>query len=119
MRAPEIRPVRDSYRIDTASKTEIRSFIDRCTNAAKQSICTNAAIGAITTLALARQFVPSTSVRPPLPRLRVGLDLVHHLQHVIGKLEGELDEHLVVDHCGSVGQSVDTDHVPFSWLSMK
>jgi hypothetical protein len=33
MRAPEIRPVRDSYRIDTASKTEIRSFIDRCTNA--------------------------------------------------------------------------------------
>ncbi|WP_204338550.1 hypothetical protein, partial [Rhizobium ruizarguesonis] len=33
MRAPEIRPVRDKYRIDTASKTGIRSFIDRCTNA--------------------------------------------------------------------------------------
>ncbi|MGO6747322.1 hypothetical protein ACCS93_33515 [Rhizobium ruizarguesonis] len=31
MRAPEIRPVRDSYRIDTASKTGILSFIDRCT----------------------------------------------------------------------------------------
>ena len=33
MGAPEIRPVRDRYRIDTASKTEIRSFIDRCNNA--------------------------------------------------------------------------------------
>jgi hypothetical protein len=38
MRAPEIRPVRDNYRIDTASKTEIRSFIDRCTNADAASI---------------------------------------------------------------------------------
>jgi hypothetical protein len=33
MRAPEIRLARGSYRIDTASKTEIRRFIDRCTNA--------------------------------------------------------------------------------------
>lgn len=38
MRTPEIRPVRDSYRIDTASKTEIRSFIDRCTNAARNAL---------------------------------------------------------------------------------
>ncbi|OCJ16307.1 hypothetical protein A6U89_33640 [Agrobacterium sp. B133/95] len=38
MRAPEIRPVRDSYRIDTASKTGIRSFIDRCNNAGRMAI---------------------------------------------------------------------------------
>ena len=31
LRAPEFRPVRDSYRIDTESKTEIRSFIHQCT----------------------------------------------------------------------------------------
>ena len=31
--AREIRLVRYSYRKDTASKTEIRSFIDRCTSA--------------------------------------------------------------------------------------
>ncbi|UIY31766.1 hypothetical protein LZK73_33245 (plasmid) [Neorhizobium galegae] len=33
MRAPEVRPVRDSDRIDTASKTGTHSFIDRCNNA--------------------------------------------------------------------------------------
>jgi hypothetical protein len=33
----QCRPVRPSYRIDTASRTEVRSFIDRCTNALRQS----------------------------------------------------------------------------------
>jgi hypothetical protein len=33
MRTPEIRPARDAHGINKASKTGIRSFIDRCTNA--------------------------------------------------------------------------------------
>jgi hypothetical protein len=55
MRAPEIRPVRDSYRIDTASKTGIRSFIDRCNNAIAVVISAGG-------LVIGCHFVPSTTV---------------------------------------------------------
>lgn len=36
MRTPEIRPLQNRHRVARASKTEIRSFSDRCTNAAEE-----------------------------------------------------------------------------------
>jgi len=37
MRTPEIRPLQNRHRVARASKTEIRSFSDRCTNAVDRS----------------------------------------------------------------------------------
>jgi hypothetical protein len=37
MRTPEIRPVQASYSIATASKSEIRSRLDRCTSAIEEA----------------------------------------------------------------------------------